>query len=231
MTTAAPDAMMQTNTDEEDIGFDAFRFDRTIDALLEQGARPSPETVWLDLGCHQGQLLRRVIRRFGVKGIGFDDWPAALKSAADARWQYFQANLDKELPWRGEADVVSALEVLEHMVDTDGFLDRILAILKPGGYLVLSTPNINSLRNRITVPLGIYPTGLEYRTVIHHVRLYNPQMLREHLSARGFVDIRMRGVSFLPVSRGLGTSALSEHLATRFPALCANVIAVARRAA
>jgi 2-polyprenyl-3-methyl-5-hydroxy-6-metoxy-1,4-benzoquinol methylase len=219
-------AAQSTNPDP---GFEGFRFDRTVEALIDTGAQLSRETVWLDLGCNQGQFLRRLVAKYQLRAIGCDDWPASQKSMEDAHWDYFQADLDRNLPWTGEADVVSALEVLEHMVDTDGFLARVLRVLRPGGYLLLSTPNINSLRNRITVPLGVYPTGLEYRTVIHHVRLYNPTVLRNHLHASGFTNIGIRGVSFLPMSSGLGTIAVSQQLAKLFPALCANIIAVAQR--
>jgi 2-polyprenyl-3-methyl-5-hydroxy-6-metoxy-1,4-benzoquinol methylase len=129
-------------------------------------------------------------------------------------------------------DVISALEVSEHIVDTDFFLEEVMARLKPGGWFLLSTPNINSLRNRVMVPLGAYPDGLEYRNVIQHVRLYNPAILKTHLASKGFRDIRLRGVSFLPQRFfPLGSSRISRRLADWFPQLCNNFIAVARKLA
>jgi 2-polyprenyl-3-methyl-5-hydroxy-6-metoxy-1,4-benzoquinol methylase len=112
---------------------------------------------------------------------------------------------------------------------TDGFLRRIFDRLMPGGWALFSTPNINSLRNRITVPLGIYPTGLEYRNVIHHVRLYNTSTLMRHLRDTGFERIAIRGVAFLPFSSPYGESWLSARLANSLPSLCSNIIAVARK--
>jgi len=210
---------------------DAFRFRRCLALLHAAGARIAPGDTWLDLGCHQGQLLRLLVARYGVRATGFDDWATSQKGPHDGGWDYVQSNLDRELPWSGVADFVSALEVLEHMIDTDGFLARIHARLKPGGYVLISTPNINSLRNRATCLLGIYPAGLEYRTVVHHVRLYNVGVLRRHLEDIGFCDIAVGGVSFLPLSHGIGTSALSRRLADAFPQLCNNIVAVARKPA
>jgi 2-polyprenyl-3-methyl-5-hydroxy-6-metoxy-1,4-benzoquinol methylase len=209
---------------------DDFRFQRAIEFLMVTGAKIDENTTWLDLGCHQGQFLRTLITSFGLRAFGCDDWDPALKSADDAGWEYRQADLARELPWSEPVDVVSALEVLEHMIDTDGFLRRAHDILKPNGWIVLSTPNINSLRNRITVPFGHYPTGLEYRTVIHHVRLYNLTVLAQHLYATRFTNVRIRGVSFLPLSGSFGTGRISRFLADRFPSLCSNIFAIAQKA-
>lgn len=146
-------------------------------------------------------------------------------------WDYVQADFETGLPETEPMDVISALEVLEHITDTDRFLSEVYECLKPGGWFLLSTPNINSLRNRITVPFGVYPTGLENRNVIHHVRLYNPHVLAAHLASKGFSEIRMRGVSFLPMRiLALGRSGLSRALANLLPQLCNNFVAVARRA-
>ena len=88
---------------------------------------------------------------------------------SDGLWRYFHRDLAEGIHLHERFQFISALEVLEHMVDTDAFLKDCNEHLQSNGYLVLSTPNINSLRNRLTVPLGKYPAGLEYRNVIHHV--------------------------------------------------------------
>jgi 2-polyprenyl-3-methyl-5-hydroxy-6-metoxy-1,4-benzoquinol methylase len=211
-------------------GSEDFRFQRAIDFLVDAGADIAEKTTWLDLGCHQGQFLKKLISSFGLRALGSDDWDPALKSATDAGWEYRQADLDRELPWSEPVDVVSALEVLEHMIDTDGFLQRVHYILKPGGWTLISTPNINSLRNRVTVPLGRYPTGLEYRTVIHHVRLYNPTVLAQHLYATRFTtNVQVRGISFLPLQGSFGIGRISRLLADRFPSLCNNILAITQK--
>lgn len=217
--------MIRDATDDDD-----FRFRRCLALVEEQGGRIQPGTVWLDLGCNQGQLLRILVQDRRVRGIGMDDWDSALKTPGpDDSWDYRQADLARELPWPGPVQVISAFEVIEHIVDTDGFLRRAHEKLDSGGRIVISTPNINSLRNRIVVPLGGYPVGPEYRTVIHHVRMYNAAVLREHLLATGFEDVHLRGVAFLPFSKGLGRSLASQALANSFPGLCSNLIAVARK--
>jgi len=209
---------------------DHFRFRRCVALLEEEAGEIRPGTVWLDLGCNQGQFLRMLIRSRHVVGTGMDNWDAAIKTAGpDDDWAYRQAELEKELPWSGPVQVISALEVIEHVVDTDGFLQRAYERLDRKGWIVISTPNINSLRNRVVVPMGGYPVGPEYRTVIHHVRMYNAAALREHLQATGFDSVRLGGVGFLPFSLGLGRTRVSQLLADALPTMCSNLIAVARK--
>jgi len=208
---------------------DDFRFRRGVELLSRSAGKIPAGALWLDLGCNQGQFLEQLVRDHAVEGVGFDDWNAELKTPGEIEWKYFKADLDKDLPWSEPADFVSALEVLEHMIDTDGFLRRLHAALKPKGWALISTPNINCLRNRIMVPLGAYPTGLEYQNVIHHVRLYNVATLTDHLHEHGFENVSMAGVSFLPLSLEMGTGGMSEKLADRFPSLCNNMIVVAQK--
>jgi 2-polyprenyl-3-methyl-5-hydroxy-6-metoxy-1,4-benzoquinol methylase len=216
-------------TKQSDSDLDQFRFRRGMELLSSVAGKIQPGSVWLDLGCNQGQFLQGVVRDQQVKGVGFDDWNADLKTPGKVDWQYFKADLDRELPWSEPADFISALEVLEHMIDTDGFLERIHRTLKPKGWVLISTPNINCLRNRITMPLGLYPTGLEYRNIIHHVRLYNAATLAAHLREHGFENVAMVGVSFLPLALAMGTGAVSETLANLLPSFCNNLIAVAQK--
>jgi 2-polyprenyl-3-methyl-5-hydroxy-6-metoxy-1,4-benzoquinol methylase len=210
---------------------DEFRFLRCVELLTLSGCTLDGATRWLDLGCHQGQLLQFLIDRFGVvRPLGADDWRASLRGEEEFGWDYVQADLERGLPETTPMEVISALEVLEHITDTDRFISEVYERLRPGGWFLLSTPNINSLRNRVTVPFGAYPTGLEYRNIIHHVRLYNPHVLAAHLASKGFFEIRMRGVSFLPMRfLALGRSGLSRTLADLLPQLCNNFVAVARK--
>lgn len=205
-----------------------YRFSRLLRELdgslqIQRGAR------WLDLGCHQGQFPKLVSARYGVECVGMDVWDPALKN--DASWTYVQGQLDAAFSAGEGYSYVSALEVLEHMVDTDAFLDRCRAHLVEGGHLVMTTPNINSLRNRVLVPFGAYPAGLEHRTVIHHVRLYNRKVLYQHLGEHGFEVVWVKGVSFFPLrvlKRGLSLE-VDRVSANRAPQLCSNLMVLAQK--
>ena len=225
-----------------------YRFGRVI-SIIDGVVNVKAGTTWLDVGCQIGQFLHVVNVNYSISGSGIDDFddsnvieicrkyfqleiehPKDL--FANYSWKYYPRRIDQiGFALNERFSFISALEVLEHMINTDAFIDECNEHLETRGYLVISTPNINSLRNRFTGWWGVYPTGLEYRTVVHHVRLYNAKVLVQHVESRGFELVTLAGVSFLPV-RLLTNDAvrfLDPILSKLFPSLCGNLVAVFRK--
>lgn len=204
-----------------------YRFRRVISILERYG--PLRGRTALDVGCHQGQLVEFLEERYGVLATGIDQWDPVLK--AGGSWRYFKKDLANGINLEESFDIVAALEVIEHMIDTDRFLQDCYDHLNEDGYLVITTPNINSLRNRVRVPIGKYPHGLECRNIIHHVRLYNVACLRTQLEEHGFHVVAVSGVNAMP-NRFLRFKVLrimSEAVAEQFPELCGNIVVLARK--
>ena len=66
-----------------------------------------------------------------------------------------------KLPFKNEFfDVVTCLEVIEHLHNPDNLIKEIYRVLKPGGVLILSTPNLASLTNRLLLLLGYFPISI-----------------------------------------------------------------------
>ena len=209
-----------------------FRFKRIlIEASNYTDFSQSPE--WLDLGCHAGQFMSIVKDVHKVNVTGIDDWDLKEQWTED-EYTYYQFDLNKdwsEILKGNKFHVISALEVIEHIIDTDAFLKRCNNVLHSNGLLIISTPNINCLRNRIIVPLGKYPAFMEYRNIIHHVRLYNIATIKEHLKKYGFQIKKISGVSFLPegANKYPILRNLSDGLGNIFPSLSNNIIIVASK--
>src|SRR5436309_14968836 len=73
-----------------------------------------------------------------------------------------------------------------HVLVTDPLLAEIASVLRPGGALVVTTPNLASLENRVRLLLGRYPMWMDVgveRT--GHLRYYTPRMLRHQLGRHG----------------------------------------------
>jgi len=221
---------------------DSYRFFRVLDRL--ERAAPGRDwrgARWLDVGCHSGAFLRAAIGVHSVEAHGCDVYPEVDKEERryecfeltdNSGWTYRMRDAARGLQWGSRFDAISALEVIEHIVDTDSFLDDLREHLVEGGFVVITTPNINNLRNRLRVPLGKYPIGLEYRNVIHHVRLYNAATLREHFASRGFDVLGIWGVRMLPqrwIDKNRLGQGISEWLSNRFGTLAPNLILVARK--
>jgi 2-polyprenyl-3-methyl-5-hydroxy-6-metoxy-1,4-benzoquinol methylase len=133
----------------------------------------------------------------------------------------------------GSFEAVFAGEIIEHLVDTGGFLDELHRVLAPGGIAVITTPNLASFENRLRLALGRYPIWVEYELGDQgHVRAYTLPTLREQLQAHGFRIERELGnwVPFLPqrLSDDLRAPVLART-GNWLPSLSQTLIVQARR--
>lgn len=112
----------------------------------------------LDVGCGDGALCLLVGER-ACRRIGVDGALAALGKAAAAGVSVQCANLDgAHLPYRdGTFDAVACLDVLEHVLDPRHLLREMARVLRPGGVLVLTTPNIRYYGFLLTLLRGRFP--------------------------------------------------------------------------
>jgi SAM-dependent methyltransferase len=96
-----------------------------------------PGGIVADLGCGDEDFLTFLLER-GARITGVDD--LAFEGNYDS---YLRADLERELPQEPQTlDLVASKFLLEHIADPDGFLRRIYTALKPGGSVILMTPNI-----------------------------------------------------------------------------------------
>jgi SAM-dependent methyltransferase len=161
-----------------------------------------PTGHFLDIGCSTGDwALRWKGLGWEAAGIDIDRDYIATARASGIDAHFCDLNRDP-LPFAdAEFDLIFAGEVIEHLVDTDGFLAEVQRCMKPGGNLLLTTPNLASFENRVRLLLGIYPKWLNYNlSESGHVRGYTPRVLKRQLAAHGFRVLRHTGnwVPFIP---------------------------------
>jgi SAM-dependent methyltransferase len=118
---------------------------RSIIRLL----RSSGGSRLLDVGCGEGQLLRRAQKHFDVHGVDVSEAGVAAARAALGR-EVAQVASAAQLPFAdGAFDVVTCLDVLEHIDDPLVVLREIHRVLADGGAFLFSTPNPTSLGHRL----------------------------------------------------------------------------------
>jgi methionine biosynthesis protein MetW len=112
----------------------------------------------LDVGCGDG-ALRLLVGDKVRRHVGVDGALAALGKAAAQGVSVQRADLDAaHLPYRDAAfDVVTCLDVLEHVLDPRHLLRELARVLRPGGVLVLTTPNIRYYGFLLTLLGGRFP--------------------------------------------------------------------------
>jgi len=225
-----PDATFSSGPDR------ARRQARMLAAALAR--RPGPQRI-VDVGCGDGaatHVLKRLDPRNTVIGI---DWSAAALEQARARGLLvIQGGIDGSglpLP-EASADVVIMSELIEHLVDTDAALDEAYRVLRPGGILLLSTPNLAAWFNRGLVGLGIQPLfsevslrgiyGRPGHEVAGHLRLFTRRALVEFLTARGFRCERVEGATYHDVPRPLRPL---DRALCRWPSMASILLVQARR--
>jgi 2-polyprenyl-6-hydroxyphenyl methylase/3-demethylubiquinone-9 3-methyltransferase len=175
----------------------------------ERDLRPLAGKTALDVGCGAG-LLAEPLARLGARVTAID---AARQVIAVARDHAAGQRL--AIDYRhaavvelvGRFDLVTAMEVIEHVADPQAFLASLAARLAPGGLMVLSTPN-RTARSRllmITIAEGIgqIPKGTH-----EHGRFITPEEMKAMMAAAGLTVVDCEGIAFSP-TRGLH---LSEDL-------------------
>jgi 2-polyprenyl-3-methyl-5-hydroxy-6-metoxy-1,4-benzoquinol methylase len=115
-------------------------------ALMFLGDR-SPGTI-LDIGCGQGTFLAVMAKRgWSVAGVDFD-----IEAVAAARRLHgidvCVGTVDTVVDSGSNFDVVTASHVIEHVPDPLEFLIQCRKLLRPGGCVVLRTPNVDSFGHR-----------------------------------------------------------------------------------
>jgi ubiquinone/menaquinone biosynthesis C-methylase UbiE len=191
----------------------AQRMARLLSLALRDVSAPA---CILDLGCGDGSAAAFAAQRNpGHHLVGLDWSAGSLSQARRLGLTVLRAGIDGlRLPVASQAaDVVIMSELIEHLVDTDSALEEAFRVLKPGGSLLLSTPNLAAWYNRGLVALGVQPVfsevslrgvyGRPGRQVAGHLHLFTRRALVQLLAARGFGSVRVTGARYHDVPRPL----------------------------
>ena len=168
----------------------------------------------LDVGCGAG-LLCEPLARLGGEVTGVDAAPENIEAARS-----HAAGSGLAIEYRsGEIgalglagfDLVTAMEVIEHVADKAGFIAALADCLAPGGLMVLSCPN-RSPQSRLLPVEGAERLGMVPRGTHHWEDFATPDELRDLLAAAGLTMGTPRGIGWSP-AQGLH---LSSDLALNF---------------
>jgi SAM-dependent methyltransferase len=182
--------------------------------------------VLVDVGCGSGELWRRIGSRFakyiGVDGVLYDDLPPEI--------EFHCHDFDGghvPLP-SGAGDVVVAVETIEHLENPRAFFRELVRLARPGGWVVITTPNQLSLLSLVTL---IFKRRFNAFQDIHypaHITALLEIDLRRIASECGLQDVALeyscQGRLVLTARHYPG------FLSKRFPRLCSdNLLVIGRR--
>ncbi|MEK7343314.1 MAG: bifunctional 2-polyprenyl-6-hydroxyphenol methylase/3-demethylubiquinol 3-O-methyltransferase UbiG [Pseudomonadota bacterium] len=169
----------------------------------EQSFRPLVGKSALDVGCGAG-LLTEPLARLGARVTGLDAAMENVAAALDhARGQglaidYRATPVERMLGER--FDLVTSMEVIEHVADPAGFVAALGARLAPDGLLILSTPNRTPLSRLAMITFGESIGGIPKGT--HDWgKFLTPDELTLLLTDAGLEVVDSSGLSFDPARR------------------------------
>ena len=181
--------------------------------------RPLAGKTALDVGCGAG-LLAEPLARMGADVTGVDAAPENIAAArAHAAGQglaiRYQAGELAALP-PATFDLVTSMEVVEHVADPTAFIGELAARLAPGGLMILSTPNRTAL-SRLLLVEGAERVGAVPRGTHDWDRFLKPEELTAMLDGAGLAVVDRTGLS-PSLARGFrlgGSEALNYLVAAR----------------
>ncbi len=179
-----------------------------------RGVRPLAGKRALDVGCGAG-LLAEPLARLGAAVIGVDAAPENI-TVASAHAVGAGLAIDYrcgDLAGLGLSgfDLVTSMEVIEHVADKAAFVAALADTLAPGGLMVLSTPN-RTAKSKLLMVEAAERIGLVPRGTHHWADFITPPELAELLAGAGLVMATPRGIDWSPV-KGLH---LSDDLALNY---------------
>jgi SAM-dependent methyltransferase len=218
--------------DDDKNTLDLSRKNPRIKVMLEMidGLNLNNKNI-LDIGCYDGAFLSLIKNRNNnFCGIEASDYGVRKCKEKNIDIKQFYFDDKSELPYADNYfDLVSAGEIIEHIYDTDFFLDEINRILKAGGKLLISTPNIASLGRRIFLFLGkdpIIEVSPNEPDSCGHIRYFTFKSLAFLLKKHNYKILKLQS-DFLNFSKH--GKVRSSFLVKIFPTLGTGVICLVKK--
>ena len=162
----------------------------------------------LDVGCGGGILADAMARR-GAQVLGIDLAAKPLRVAQlhaleagtrDVLYQEISAeDLAQERP--ASFDVVTCMEMLEHVPDPSSVVRACASLVKPGGWVFFSTINRSAKSFLFAIVAAEYLLKLLPRGTHHYDKLIRPSELARHLRQAGLELRQTRGMQYNPITQ------------------------------
>lgn len=205
------------------------RWREGIKFIFQQLAKKSGRDHFqiLDVGCGDGsfycflkaEAVSRGNKSGKIKYFGFDSDPSYQQRVEEIDGRFICGDALNLVDSIGgeKFDIVIASDIIEHIDDTDKFIDQLKAATKRNGYIYLTTPNLAAWHCRLMLLFGFQPLPTEVSSVnpafgkgvlgkkmysggaIHHIRVFTYKALNEFLKYHKLEVIKAFGCGYRKV--------------------------------
>lgn len=178
-----------------------------IEQMLRAQARTFKDVRAIDVGCGGG-LLSEAMAQAGARVVGVDLSPELLEVAklhalgAELTGVEYQLQSAEEMAktHAEQFDLVTCMEMLEHVPDPESVLDACVKLLKPGGLLVLSTLNRTPKAFALGIVAAEYVFNLVPKGTHSYQKFLKPAEIARVLRARGMEITALKGMQYAPLT-------------------------------
>lgn len=203
-----PDAKSQARHDKNSA--------RRLAGIAAAAERAPAAIRLLDVGCSSGAFLLSA-RKLGYAAEGVEPSADAAQTARDAGLKVFTGYLEQARFPDAAFDAITLIEIVEHLRDALGLMQECARILKPGGVVLVTTPNAHSWTARA---MGSRWAGFNLNAMGGHISFFNPHSIAM-LAARSGLRVHhleTRNVRFFE----RGQSSRPVHVAAKIAAELLN---------
>jgi 2-polyprenyl-6-hydroxyphenyl methylase / 3-demethylubiquinone-9 3-methyltransferase len=163
--------------------------------------KPLTGKTALDVGCGAG-LLCEPLARLGASVTGIDAAPeniAVARNHAEGQGLAIDYHAGELEGLGGKFDLVTSMEVIEHVANPATFIAALVARIAPGGLLILSTPNRTGLSRVAMITIG-EGFGMIPKGTHDWDKFLTPEELEVIFKDAGLKLVDIQGIGFSPIS-------------------------------
>jgi 2-polyprenyl-3-methyl-5-hydroxy-6-metoxy-1,4-benzoquinol methylase len=181
---------------------------KIINNHISRNGESAPHRL-LDIGCGDASFLSYLAVLFPELRLAGSDVAVNIVKLNKQKFinmDFFNHDFNKVITHEEKFDIIIAGEIIEHLENTDIFLESLQALLAPGGIIILTTPNLASWLDRIMLLIGWQPFstevsyasrtfgrkkfyaifGITESPAVGHLRLFTPGALYDLTKYYGF---------------------------------------------
>ena len=171
-----------------------YRLDLVLDIINQHNL----DGKLLDLGCKDGYILDKA-KHLGYQVYGSDISCNAVQILSKQGFSMKKLDLNNHLSYPDNLfNIVTCLQVIEHLTNPEVLLTEIYRILKPGGILILSTPNLASIGSRLRLLYNKYKLKIRVIDNLEYARTwFDDKYLIQLFESEGFIISKTKKIDFI----------------------------------